>query len=84
MLARNQEVQDKLYEKIVLNLEEHVMTELNCLFLLLDLYIEYLKQGEINHEMILNFSYVDNVIHEILRMYPPAPRFPILIFKFKW
>ena len=45
MLARNQEVQDKLYEKIVLNLEEHVMKELNCLFLVLDLYIEYLKSG---------------------------------------
>ena len=27
--------------------------------------------------MILDFPYVDNVIHEVLRMHPPVPRFAI-------
>ena len=31
-------------------------------------------QGEVSHDMILDFPYVDYVIHETLRMYPPAAR----------
>lgn len=27
-----------------------------------------------NHEMIADTPYVDHVIHEVLRMYPPLPR----------
>ncbi|XP_057380168.1 cytochrome P450 3A41-like [Daphnia carinata] len=30
--------------------------------------------GEVNHEMILDFPYVDHVIHEVLRMCPPVIR----------
>nr|QST15047.1 CYP360A7 protein [Diaphanosoma celebensis] len=32
------------------------------------------KHGEVCHEMILDFPYVEQVINEALRMYPPAPR----------
>nr|QST15044.1 CYP360A4 protein [Diaphanosoma celebensis] len=30
--------------------------------------------GDVSHEMILDFPYVDQVVHEVLRMYSPAPR----------
>ena len=31
-------------------------------------------KGEVKHEMILDFPYVDHVVNEVLRMYPPVPR----------
>ncbi|KAI9552449.1 hypothetical protein GHT06_022815 [Daphnia sinensis] len=30
--------------------------------------------AEVNHEMLIDFPYVDQVINEVLRMYPPVPR----------
>nr|CAH0110992.1 unnamed protein product [Daphnia galeata] len=53
LLARNPEVQEKLYQEIMRKHE---------------------KFEDVNHEMILDFPYVDHVIHEVLRMYPPVPR----------
>ncbi|XP_046646973.1 cytochrome P450 3A24-like [Daphnia pulicaria] len=53
LLARNPEVQERLYEEVMRKHEQF---------------------GEVNHEMILDFPYVDHVIHEVLRMYPPAVR----------
>ena len=34
----------------------------------------FVHKGDINHDMILDFPYVDNVIHEVLRMNSPVPR----------
>ena len=34
--------------------------------------------------MINDFPYVDHIIHEVLRMYPPAPRSNINFSKFKY
>jgi len=53
VLAKNPQVQDKLYEQIVDRLEQF---------------------GEVGHEMILDFPYLDQVINEVLRMYSPAVR----------
>nr|CAH0107507.1 unnamed protein product [Daphnia galeata] len=53
LLARNPDIQDKLYQEIMK---------------------KYEKFGQVNHEMILDFAYVDHVIHEVLRMFPPVPR----------
>nr|QST15041.1 CYP360A1 protein [Diaphanosoma celebensis] len=32
------------------------------------------QYGDVSHEMILDFPYVDQVVHEVLRMYSPATR----------
>nr|QST15043.1 CYP360A3 protein [Diaphanosoma celebensis] len=32
------------------------------------------QYGDVSHEMILDFPYVDQVVHEVLRMYSPVPR----------
>nr|QST15042.1 CYP360A2 protein [Diaphanosoma celebensis] len=53
LLAKNPQVQEKLYEEIMSKLEHY---------------------GQVCHEMIVDFPYVDQVIHEVLRLYPPAPR----------
>ncbi|XP_046646974.1 cytochrome P450 3A24-like [Daphnia pulicaria] len=53
LLARNPEVQERLYDEVVRKHEQF---------------------SEVNHEMILDFPYVDHVIHEVLRMYPPLLR----------
>lgn len=36
-----------------------------------------LEQGEVCHEMVLDFPYLDQVIHEILRLYSPVVRFSL-------
>ena len=74
MLARHPEIQDKLYQETMSRYEKFV-TEIITLKLLLEkLNNLFCEQGEVSHEMILNFPYLDYVINEVLRMHPPATR----------
>nr|CAH0104368.1 unnamed protein product [Daphnia galeata] len=38
------------------------------------LHEEIENKGEISHEMLIDFPYIDQVINEALRVYPPVPR----------
>jgi len=53
LLAKYQDVQEKLYEEVMTRVE---------------------KYGDVCHEMILDFPYLDGIIHEVLRLYSPLPR----------
>nr|CAH0100172.1 unnamed protein product [Daphnia galeata] len=52
-LARNPDIQEKLYESIVAQMEDY---------------------DEVCHEMVQNFPYLEMVINEVLRFYPPLLR----------
>ena len=79
LLSRNPEVQDKLYEEIMRKHEDFVIRLLLLIRLeRVKLFLKMMKiivfKGEVKHEMILDFPYVDHVVNEVLRMYPPVPR----------
>lgn len=53
LLAKNPEIQEKLYDQVMSKLEQY---------------------GEVSHDMILDFPYLDQIINEVLRMYSPVVR----------
>jgi len=53
LLAKNPDVQEKLYQEIMTRVE---------------------KYGDVCHDLVLDFPYVDGIIHEVLRLYSPVPR----------
>ena len=75
-LARNPDIQEKLYESIVAKMEEYAShdSKLKWIFFLNIVGIVLSEKGEVCHEMVQDLPYLEMVIQEVMRIYSPFLR----------
>ncbi len=75
LLALNPEIQNRLHQEIKNKLEISVIMPSTICFKDKPKIIQVISlKGEVNHDILIDFPYIDQVINEVLRVYPPVPR----------